>query len=716
MEAVPAETSEESSVGNPRIVKSGNSSPRSNGGRNSPPNCAICLGACENSSFTDSCLHQFCFNCLLTWSKVKAECPLCKQNFRSIIHNVRSLNQYEEYLVEQRQTDAVQMINIDNISHAPPRFRYRTTLTLPRRDSMAIQQLLHYSLVTDFLQPSEAAVPRITPLSPASRYRPPASFRRTVYRHNLWARPLPDFTGRFRDCSPQFYRYNDAQMHRLVPWINRELNYLLNENPGHISYVLSKILELLPNFHINSVEFMNALRRYLGERTEHFLHELYCFASTPYDMAGYDRNVQYTTDPRVSTVINEVITSESESSDSDIVLVSSSELVEPPAAGPSRLAGPSASSNRPSDLRSGMVLDPQIQTDNNIIPIETISQSDSDDNNSEVMVIGYIKPPQERTPEVVDLLGSDSDVVVQDAVDEDVDEPPIVPGPLVPVTPLHPLVKVSLKQHRSSTALPDTDSESDEELFVPRARRRPRSVGSATTVNTYRTTPPGSPTVTTDPSWSPSFSCHLPNSASSFFNNTYSSLSEDSEPAPRKRTAQHKSKKKSKSRHRSDAVKAKTNSDKKQSSKRKLKSRSWKEVKSSKKRRNMKDSSDVATNISDPPNTDQPSTSGLSRRASRKIESRHKSKRDRSEQCRVTGESKRLKSVVSIPQNRDSSQVQSTVVKTNSCLTYYSDDSSSTTEQPLAIESTYERATPQNTPDAYDSEDDLPLNLTVNKH
>lgn len=35
-----------------------------------PPNCAICLGICTNKCFTDCCLHQFCFNCLLEWSKV----------------------------------------------------------------------------------------------------------------------------------------------------------------------------------------------------------------------------------------------------------------------------------------------------------------------------------------------------------------------------------------------------------------------------------------------------------------------------------------------------------------------------------------------------------------------------------------------------------------------------------------------------------------------
>ena len=35
------------------------------------PTCAICLGQIENMSYTDSCLHKFCFTCLLEWSKVR---------------------------------------------------------------------------------------------------------------------------------------------------------------------------------------------------------------------------------------------------------------------------------------------------------------------------------------------------------------------------------------------------------------------------------------------------------------------------------------------------------------------------------------------------------------------------------------------------------------------------------------------------------------------
>lgn len=61
--------------------------------------CAICLGDVVNRSYSNSCSHQFCFGCLLEWSKVKPECPLCKSSFRSIYHNFRSNNEFDEYVV-----------------------------------------------------------------------------------------------------------------------------------------------------------------------------------------------------------------------------------------------------------------------------------------------------------------------------------------------------------------------------------------------------------------------------------------------------------------------------------------------------------------------------------------------------------------------------------------------------------------------------------------
>lgn len=38
---------------------------------------------------------------------------------------------------------------------------------------------------------------------------------------------------------------------------------------------------------------INTLRPFLNLRASHFCHELYNFANSPYDIVGYDRNVQF---------------------------------------------------------------------------------------------------------------------------------------------------------------------------------------------------------------------------------------------------------------------------------------------------------------------------------------------------------------------------------------------------------------------------------------
>ncbi len=54
-----------------------------------------------------------------------------------------------------------------------------------------------------------------------------------------------DTTGRYRETSPEWFRANPAQTHRLVPWLNRELNALL-EDPQRTNYsVTQEILELI---------------------------------------------------------------------------------------------------------------------------------------------------------------------------------------------------------------------------------------------------------------------------------------------------------------------------------------------------------------------------------------------------------------------------------------------------------------------------------------
>ena len=61
--------------------------------------CPICLDRFENPAYLDYCSHRFCFQCVQEWSKTKAECPLCKQPFLSIVHSMRSEDDFQVYTV-----------------------------------------------------------------------------------------------------------------------------------------------------------------------------------------------------------------------------------------------------------------------------------------------------------------------------------------------------------------------------------------------------------------------------------------------------------------------------------------------------------------------------------------------------------------------------------------------------------------------------------------
>jgi hypothetical protein len=46
--------------------------------------CTICLDKVTKGGGIDSCIHIFCFECILKWSKVTNKCPVCSQKFKNI--------------------------------------------------------------------------------------------------------------------------------------------------------------------------------------------------------------------------------------------------------------------------------------------------------------------------------------------------------------------------------------------------------------------------------------------------------------------------------------------------------------------------------------------------------------------------------------------------------------------------------------------------------
>lgn len=315
-----------------------------------PPNCAICLGRSKKKSFTDTCLHMFCFKCILEWSKVKAECPLCKQPFRSIIHNVTAMNQYDEYIVQTQQppmqpqqshmyTERVpppitipashtghvgaHLPTARNSSIYPHRFDvfltefprfssnltnfrdYSTTVQVQPSDNEALHRIFHHRATIN----NERLQQQYPDMPSGSLGQ---LWRRYIYERRLYAMPVVDVTGRYRECSARFFRGNPAQVHRLMPWLNRDVVCLLRDTEHHVSYVLNVINDLLTIFNITSPDFRRRCQTYFGHRTSHFIHEFLNFARSPYDMIGYDREVRY------SPYYEEVIISSSSSSSSSL--------------------------------------------------------------------------------------------------------------------------------------------------------------------------------------------------------------------------------------------------------------------------------------------------------------------------------------------------------------------------------------------------------------
>ncbi|XP_023202354.1 E3 ubiquitin-protein ligase Topors-like isoform X2 [Xiphophorus maculatus] len=90
--AAPASSPPSTSSGAARPAVAAEASPDSK--------CPICLDRFNNLAYLDHCLHRFCFPCIQEWSHNKAECPLCKQPFASILHSVRAEDDFKEYTLQ----------------------------------------------------------------------------------------------------------------------------------------------------------------------------------------------------------------------------------------------------------------------------------------------------------------------------------------------------------------------------------------------------------------------------------------------------------------------------------------------------------------------------------------------------------------------------------------------------------------------------------------
>lgn len=208
-----------------------------------------------------------------------------------------------------------------------------------------------------------------------------------------------------------FCRENPAQTHRLIPWLNRELVVLMPPNHTNaIPTILEHMRDYLCQNDIQSREIRDYFLRYLHDKTDHFVHEFYNFAISPYDIVGYDRNVDYSSrETNVATVeisSNEssdgevqVIDEASAGSSSAVIRISPENITEVVL----ETTGAQEDSCIINDVHSNDVADDVPAASSEVV----VESSDS-----ECQFVLALKPPHLRTPEQVSLDScSDSDVV-----------------------------------------------------------------------------------------------------------------------------------------------------------------------------------------------------------------------------------------------------------------------------------------------------------------
>jgi hypothetical protein len=257
--------------------------------------CAICLGQMTQTTKTviEECFHTFCRECIATWCDKQAakviqgdqaangrepvaSCPLCREPIVALLHDIRS---DAEFLRSEPKDVRVAA--------------ERAAAARRRRVSTETQRALDNE--------------RNDPFGPRALARRRAVYSTQQYSHRPYQRAgltLP------AAASPSLRLPSGSGAPDLLSWLRRELTALLGVTD--VETIVHYVVGLCEGSGIpaptneapqagqplsatRSLAWLGpspceaALTQFLGDRTLHFLHELYAFALSPLPLEIYDR-------------------------------------------------------------------------------------------------------------------------------------------------------------------------------------------------------------------------------------------------------------------------------------------------------------------------------------------------------------------------------------------------------------------------------------------
>ncbi|KAG7232191.1 hypothetical protein INR49_009450 [Caranx melampygus] len=158
--------------------------------------CPICLDRFNNLAYLGRCLHRFCFPCIQEWSHNKAECPLCKQPFASILHSVRAEDDFKEYTLRPAPANSSVAATVAMVAAMAG--------GVCGPNDRASRRLMTRLAARQRLQREGGTVRRL-------RERETVAFRRALYRCSIRVRGVAGVNGnqgQHRDITAESFRRN----------------------------------------------------------------------------------------------------------------------------------------------------------------------------------------------------------------------------------------------------------------------------------------------------------------------------------------------------------------------------------------------------------------------------------------------------------------------------------------------------------------------------
>lgn len=525
--------------------------------------CPICLDRFNNLAYLDSCLHRFCFPCIQEWSHNKAECPLCKQPFSSILHSVRAEDDFKEYTLRPAPSNgsvAATAAMVAAMATAARSERQMRILLRRRREGEGARRrrrergggprergggrrgggargrerrragdwylaqppppLPHPSLspvtpededdeeeemergmrgeededpgvIFEGLTGLGGAVNPVAPNDRSSRRlmvrlaarrrlqreggtvrrlreREMLAFRRGLYRSGIRVHGIAGVDGNQgqpRDITAEGYRRNPALLNRLRPWLGRELTVLYGAHGSLVDIVQRIITSRLARHGLeDTATIEEELRPFLLARTDHFLHELVSFARSPLSLENYDLQVVYEPstpsgglEGNSSTTDDDSVIAISEGEEeaerggggseerefrragvSDLIQTGSSLSLsawDDETPGPSYSTAEPSHSPRPPSISPGR-RDPHAGTANR----EAAEWEKDEEEVEECLIVGYVKPMAERTPELVQLSSDTEEEEEKNEEEKRTETPPPLSSVAPSIPPTLPLI------------------------------------------------------------------------------------------------------------------------------------------------------------------------------------------------------------------------------------------------------------------------------------